>query len=106
MFEDSTFESTGRIKTRSRRWMLAALTLNGSILVALVLVPLIYPRRAAQPHDAGFARRARRYRKPKHRRNPCTRDLQRRMTPREFDRRPHHRATEHSNARISTSDRP
>jgi periplasmic protein TonB len=43
MFEDSTFESTGRIKTRSRRWMLAALTLNGSILVALVLVPLIYP---------------------------------------------------------------
>lgn len=43
MFEDSTFECTGRIKTRSRRWMLAALTLNGSILVALVLVPLIYP---------------------------------------------------------------
>ena len=43
MFEDSTFESTGRIKTRSRRWMLATLTLNGSILFALVLVPLIYP---------------------------------------------------------------
>lgn len=43
MFEDSTFESTGRIKTRSRRWMFAALALNGSILVALVLVPLIYP---------------------------------------------------------------
>src|SRR5258708_15377236 len=43
MFEDSTFESTGRIKTRSRRWMLAALFLNGSILVALVLIPLIYP---------------------------------------------------------------
>ena len=43
MFEDSTFESTGRIKTRSRRWMFAALALNGSILLALVLVPLIYP---------------------------------------------------------------
>jgi protein TonB len=43
MFEDSTFESTGRIKTRSRRWMVAAFTLNGSILVAMVLVPLIYP---------------------------------------------------------------
>jgi protein TonB len=43
MFEDSTFESTGRIKTRSRRWMLAAFILNGSILVTLVLVPLIYP---------------------------------------------------------------
>lgn len=43
MFEDSTFESTGRIKTRSRRWMLAAFTLNGSVLAAMVLVPLIYP---------------------------------------------------------------
>lgn len=43
MFEDSTFESTGRIKTRSRRWMLAALALNGSILTALILIPLIYP---------------------------------------------------------------
>src|ERR1700758_477614 len=43
MFEDSTFESTGRIKTRSRRWMFAAFALNGSILIALVLVPLIYP---------------------------------------------------------------
>ncbi len=43
MFEDSTFESTGRIKTRSRRWMFAAFTLNGSILVAMILVPLIYP---------------------------------------------------------------
>ncbi|MGA8088510.1 MAG: TonB family protein [Terracidiphilus sp.] len=43
MFEDSTFESTGRIKTRSRRWMFAALGLNGSILIALVLIPLIYP---------------------------------------------------------------
>ena len=43
MFEDSTFESTGRIKTRSRRWMLAALTLNGSVLIALILIPLIYP---------------------------------------------------------------
>jgi len=43
MFEDSTFESTGRIKTRSRRWMIAALGLNGSILVALIVIPLIYP---------------------------------------------------------------
>src|SRR5579872_1444301 len=43
MFEDSTFESTGRIRTRSRAWMLAALLFNGSILLALVLIPLIYP---------------------------------------------------------------
>ena len=43
MFEDSTFESTGRIRTRSRGWMVAAFAFNGSILVALVLIPLIYP---------------------------------------------------------------
>jgi protein TonB len=43
MFEDSTFESTGRIHTRSRRWMLATFVLNGSVLVALILIPLIYP---------------------------------------------------------------
>jgi protein TonB len=43
MFEDSTFESTGRIKTRSRRWMFATLIFNGSILVTLILLPLIYP---------------------------------------------------------------
>lgn len=43
MFEDSTFESTGRIRTRSRGWMMAAFVFNGSILLALVLIPLIYP---------------------------------------------------------------
>jgi len=43
MFEDSTFESTGRIRTRSRGWMIAASAFNGSILFALVLIPLIYP---------------------------------------------------------------
>ena len=43
MFEDSTFESTGRIKTRSRRWMIATFALNGAVLVTLVLIPLIYP---------------------------------------------------------------
>jgi protein TonB len=43
MFEDSTFESTGRIRTRSRRWMIAALVFNSSILLALILIPLIYP---------------------------------------------------------------
>ncbi|MGB6743432.1 MAG: TonB family protein [Terracidiphilus sp.] len=43
MFEDSTFESMGVIRTRSRGWMLATFTLNGSILLALVLLPLIYP---------------------------------------------------------------
>ncbi len=43
MFEDSTFESTGRIHTHSRGWMVAAFVFNGSILLALILVPLIYP---------------------------------------------------------------
>ena len=43
MFEDSTFESTGKIKTRSRRWMAATLALNGTILAILILMPLIYP---------------------------------------------------------------
>lgn len=52
MFEDSTFESTGRIHTRSRSWMIAALAFNGSILVALVLIPLIYPE--ALPRQANI----------------------------------------------------
>src|ERR1700691_146392 len=43
MFEDSTFESSGRIRTRSRSWMIAAFAFNGSILLALILFPLIYP---------------------------------------------------------------
>jgi protein TonB len=43
MFEDSTFESTGRIRTRSRSWMLAALCCNSSILLAMILIPLVYP---------------------------------------------------------------
>jgi len=43
MFEDSTFESMGRIHTRSRGWMIAALALNSSVVLGLVLVPLIYP---------------------------------------------------------------
>lgn len=43
MFEDSTFESQGRIHTRSRAWMIATFTFNGSILLALILIPLFYP---------------------------------------------------------------
>jgi protein TonB len=50
MFEDSTFESTGRIRTGSRAWMIAALALNSSILLALILVPLINPE--ALPRQA------------------------------------------------------
>jgi len=43
MFEDATFESTGRIRTQSHAWMIAAFSFNGSILLALVLIPLIFP---------------------------------------------------------------
>lgn len=43
MFEDSIFESTGRIHTRSRCWMMATLALNGTVLGTLILIPLIYP---------------------------------------------------------------
>lgn len=43
MFEDSTFESTGRIRTRSRGWMVATFTINSAVLAALALFPLLYP---------------------------------------------------------------
>ncbi len=48
MFEDSTFESLGRIRTRSRGWMIATSAFNGSILLALILIPLLYPSRLPQ----------------------------------------------------------
>ncbi len=50
MFEDSTFESNGRIRTRSRGWMIVAFTFNASLLLALILIPLIYPE--ALPRQA------------------------------------------------------
>lgn len=48
MFEDSIFESAGVIHTHSRNWMLATFALNGSILLLMVLLPLIFPE--ALPH--------------------------------------------------------
>ena len=43
MFEDSTFESSGKIKSKSKYWMIATFCVNGSILLLLILIPLIYP---------------------------------------------------------------
>jgi periplasmic protein TonB len=43
VFEDSVFESAGTIRTRSRQWMMAAFTFNGSIVLALIMIPLIHP---------------------------------------------------------------
>jgi periplasmic protein TonB len=50
MFEDSTFESGGKIHSRSPAWMIATFLCNGSILLALILIPLIYPE--ALPRQA------------------------------------------------------
>jgi protein TonB len=49
MFEDSTFETNGTIRTRSRNWMAAAFAFNGSILLALVLFPLMFPQALQRP---------------------------------------------------------
>jgi periplasmic protein TonB len=43
MFEDATFESAGRIKTKSKYWAMATFITNCSVLVLLILIPLIYP---------------------------------------------------------------
>ena len=43
MFEDSTFESGGRIKSKSGPWMLITSIIEGSLLVLVILIPLIYP---------------------------------------------------------------
>ncbi len=53
MFEDSIFESAGRIHTRSHEWMVAAFAFNTSILLALVMIPLICPP-ALPPHFSSF----------------------------------------------------
>jgi protein TonB len=53
MFEDATFESMGRIQTRSRRWMIAVTFFNTSILAAMILFPLFYPE-ALPPHISAF----------------------------------------------------
>src|SRR5215467_6943901 len=43
MFEDALMESGGRIKTKSKYFTIIGFVLNGSILTAMILVPLIYP---------------------------------------------------------------
>ena len=48
MFEDSIFESAGKIHTRSRRWMVAVFFFNTSILLALILIPLLCPQALPQ----------------------------------------------------------
>jgi periplasmic protein TonB len=52
MFEDSTFETMGRIHTRSRGWMMATLAFNSSILLALVIIPIMHPEMLPQITNA------------------------------------------------------
>jgi len=52
MFEDSTFETMGRIHTRSRGWMMATFAFNSSILLALVIIPIIHPEMLPQITNA------------------------------------------------------
>ena len=52
MFEDSTFETMGRIQTRSRGWMMATLAFNSSILLALAIIPIIHPEMLPQITNA------------------------------------------------------
>ena len=43
MFEDSMMESGGKIKTKSKYWMIATASLNRAILATMILIPLLYP---------------------------------------------------------------
>jgi len=48
MFEDATFECTNRVQTHSLGWMIATFSLNSAIVLALVLIPLVYPEALPQ----------------------------------------------------------
>ena len=43
MFEDSTFESAGKIKSKLGKYMIPLFIAEGVILILLILIPLIYP---------------------------------------------------------------
>lgn len=53
MFEDALVESSGKLRSQSRLWMLATFALNMSIIAALILLPLLHP--AALPRTAMLA---------------------------------------------------
>jgi protein TonB len=43
MFEDSMIESSGKIKTKSKYWMIGTLIFNALIVALLIIIPLINP---------------------------------------------------------------
>ena len=47
MFEDSLMESGGKLKTKSKYWMIATFAFNGVILATMILIPLLYLMRAS-----------------------------------------------------------
>src|SRR6202007_740992 len=43
MFEDALMESGGKIKTKSKYFVIVGIIINFSIIAAMILIPLIYP---------------------------------------------------------------
>ena len=43
MFEDSLIDSGGRLKTKSKYWMIGTAILNFAILTVMIIIPLMYP---------------------------------------------------------------
>ncbi len=43
MFEDSLVDSGGRLKTKSKYWMIATFGLNLCILIVMIILPLVHP---------------------------------------------------------------
>ncbi len=49
MFEDSLMESGNRIKAKSKYWSMVSVLLNGGVLIAVIIWPLLHPQ--ALPTD-------------------------------------------------------
>ena len=43
MFEDSLVDSGGKLKTKSKYWMIGTFIFNGCIVLFLIIYPLLYP---------------------------------------------------------------
>ena len=51
MFEDSLMESGGKIKTKSKYWMIGTFAFNAIILAIMILIPLLYPEALPKRND-------------------------------------------------------
>ncbi len=58
MFEDSLVDSGGRLKTKSKYWMIGTAVLNFCILAVMIIIPAGQPRGPAQILHDGDAHRA------------------------------------------------